>query len=162
MYKIWNRTDNLVTPSGLVLTPDQVREKFPAVDVQGSKWIINDSVISMGVFMEFGATRDCYKNMGVPITDTMDDQQVLDAISEWEAHPPKALPTPEERRAASAELANILQLPVTTEPPFPASAETLRVYKENVEHGLWSPVMLQAAVKRGLLTQEQFNSIVHV
>ena len=50
--------------------------------------------------MEFEATKEHYKRLGVPITDDMTDQEVLDAISYWEENPPEPEPTAEERIAA--------------------------------------------------------------
>lgn len=111
MYKLWNKTDTLATPSGAVFTAEQIRQQYRAVDIPDSKWIINTGVISMGVFMEFEATKDCYRRQGVKFTDDMTDQQVLDAISAWEENPPKAAPSAEERMAAAMEFANILNMP---------------------------------------------------
>lgn len=110
-YKIWNKQDNLITPIGEVLTPQQVFERYPAAAVDGIKYIICDAPINMGVFMEFEATKEHYKRLGVPITDTMTDQEVLDAISYWEENPPAPEPTSEERIAAALEFQNLLMLP---------------------------------------------------
>ena len=110
-YKIWNKTDNLVTPTGKVLTPQQVIEQYPAAGIDGMKYIIADQPISMAVFMEFEATKNFYKQLGVPITDDMTDQEVLDAISAWEENPPAPEPTAEERIAAALEFQNLTTLP---------------------------------------------------
>ena len=110
-YKIWNKQDNLITPIGEVLTPQQVFERYPAAAVDGIKYIICDAPINMAVFMEFEATKEHYKRLGVPITDTMTDQEVLDAISYWEENPPKPEPTSEERIAAALEFQNLIMLP---------------------------------------------------
>ena len=110
-YKIWNKTDNLVTPTGKVLTPQEVFQKYPAAAMEGMKYIIADQPISMAVFMEFESTKNAYKQMGVPITDDMTDQEVLDAISAWEENPPAPEPTAEERIAAALEFQNLNSLP---------------------------------------------------
>lgn len=110
-YKIWNKQDNLITPIGEVLTPQQVFERYPAAAVNGIKYIICDTPINMAVFMEFEATKEHYKRLGVPITDTMTDQEVLDAISYWEENPPAPEPTAEERVAAALEFQNLMLLP---------------------------------------------------
>ena len=110
-YKIWNKQDNLITPIGEVLTPEQVFERYPAACIEGIKYIIADQPINMAVFMEFEATKEHYKRLGVPITDTMTDQEVLDAISYWEENPPAPEPTSEERIAAALEFQNLLMLP---------------------------------------------------
>lgn len=110
-YKIWNKTDSLITPIGEVLTPQQVIERHPAAGLEGMKYIIADQPISMAVFMEFEATKNFYKQLGVPITDDMTDQEVLDAISAWEENPPAPEPTAEERIAAALEFQNLTTLP---------------------------------------------------
>jgi len=110
-YKIWNKSDSLITPIGEVLTPQQVIERHPAAGVEGIKYIIADQPISMAVFMEFEATKNFYKQLGVPITDDMTDQEVLDAISAWEENPPAPEPTAEERIAAALEFQNLTSLP---------------------------------------------------
>lgn len=110
-YKIWDKKSPLVTPIGEVLTPQDVFKRYPAAQLEGMKYIVCDAPISMAVFMEFEATKEYYKRLGVPITDDMTDQEVLDAISEWEENPPEPAPTAEERIAAALEFQNILMLP---------------------------------------------------
>lgn len=108
-YKIWNKTDTLVTPIGEVLTAEQVMAKYPASAVDGMKFVICDAPISLGVFMEFEQTKQMYKQMGVPITDTMTDQEVLDAITYFEENPPEPEPTADERIAAAMEYDNLMK-----------------------------------------------------
>lgn len=110
-YKIWDKQTNLVTPIGEVLTPQEVFQRFPASALPEMKYIIADQPISMAVFMEFQATKEHYKSLGVPITDNMTDQEVLDAISNWEENLPNPEPTAEERIAAALEFQNLLALP---------------------------------------------------
>lgn len=107
-YKIWNKTDNLITPVGEVLTPSQVILKYPAAGIEGIKFIIADQPINMAVFMEFTATKNIYKQQGVPITDDMTDQEVLDAITAWEETPRVSTPSAEERIASALEFQNLL------------------------------------------------------
>lgn len=109
-YKIWNGTDTLITPVGEVLSAEQVKAKYPASAVAGMKYVICDSPISLGVFMEFTQTKASYKQMGVPITDDMTDQEVLDAITYFEENPPAPEPTAEERIAASLEFQSMMLL----------------------------------------------------
>ena len=108
-YKIWNKIDQLITPIGEVLTAEQVMAKYPASAADGMKFIICDSPISLGVFMEFSQTKEMYKGMGVPITDTMTDQEVLDAITYFEEHPAEPEPTADERIAAAMEYDNLMK-----------------------------------------------------
>ena len=108
-YKIWNKQDTLITPIGEVLTKEQVFEKYPMSELEGFKFVICDAPISLGVFMEFEQTKQAYKGMGVPIVDTMTDQQVLDAITYFEENPPIPEPTADERIAAAMEYDNLMK-----------------------------------------------------
>ena len=108
-YKIWNKTDTLVTPIGEVLTAEQVIAKYPMADLPNMKFVICDAPISLGVFMEFEQTKAMYKQMGVPITDTMTDQEMLDAISWFEENPAEPEPTADERIAAAMEYDNLMK-----------------------------------------------------
>ena len=110
-YKLWDKQSNLITPTGKELTPEQVFAEYPAARLPNLKWIVCDAPISMGVFMEFEATKEFYKRLGVPITDEMTDQEVLDAISAWEENPPEPGPTVEERIAAMLEFQAMMMLP---------------------------------------------------
>lgn len=38
---------------------------------------------------------------------------------------------------------------------------TYELIKRNYERGLWTAFMVKIAVRKGLLTQEQYESIVH-
>ena len=109
-YKIWNKRDKLITPIGEVLTPEQVFDRYPMAELENFKFIICDAPINMGVFMEFEQTKQMYENMGVPITEVMTEQEVLDAITYFEENPPVPEPTAEERIASSLEFQNLMML----------------------------------------------------
>ncbi len=68
-YKIWDKQSNLITPTGKELTPEEVFAEYPAASLPNMKYIVCDAPISMGVFMEFEATKEHYKHLGAPITD---------------------------------------------------------------------------------------------
>jgi len=106
-YKIWNKTEDLYTPSGAKFTAAGVFAKNPLAKV--ADFIICDMPINMGVFMEFTQTKATYKQMGVPITDEMTKQEVLDAISYFEENPPTPEPTADERIAAAMEYDNLMK-----------------------------------------------------
>lgn len=110
-YKIWNKQDNLVTPIGKILTPQEVFAQYPASQVEGIKYIIADQPINMAVFMEFEQTKNVYKSIGANIADDMTDEEVLQAIQEFEETPPATGPTAEERIASALEFQNLLAIP---------------------------------------------------
>ena len=108
-YKIWNKTDNLITPIGEVLTPEEVIAKYPSAAIEGMKFIIADGAVGLAVWDEFTGIKNMYKDMGVPITDAMTDQEVLDAISYFQENPPIPEPTADERIAAAMEYDNLMK-----------------------------------------------------
>lgn len=114
-YKIWDKQETLVTPIGEVLTAEQVISKYPMANLPNMKFIICDTPISMGVFMEFEQTKMQYKQMGAPIEDGMTDQEVLDAITWFEENPQDPEPSPEERMAAAMEFQAMISVPLMEE-----------------------------------------------
>ena len=114
-YKIWNKEDMLVTPTGKVFTKEQVIQEYPMAALEGFKFIICDAPINMGVFMEFTQTKEQYKQAGADITDEMTDQEVLDAITEFEQRPQEVEISAEDRIAASLEFQTMMMLPTEGE-----------------------------------------------
>ena len=127
-YKIWNNTDNLVTPIGEILTPAKFKAKYPMAGIPGMNFIVLDSPISMGVFMEFEQTKATYKKMIVDMAklpemskleltkieseyDTQTDKEILELISYFDDNQPEPESTAEERIAAALEFQNLLALP---------------------------------------------------
>lgn len=109
-YKIWDKQQTLITPIGEVLTSAQVFERYPASAIEGIQYIICDSPISLGVFMEFSQTKENYKARGAIINDSQTTQEVLDAITYFEENPAAPLPSAEERMAAAMEFQNMMAL----------------------------------------------------
>lgn len=114
-YKIWNKQENLVTPTMEVLTPQQVFEKYPAAQLNGFEFIICDSPITMGVFMEFETTKQQYKQMGASIEDNMSVEDVLSAITQFEETPQEHVSTAEERIASALEFQVMMNIPLLEE-----------------------------------------------
>lgn len=102
-YKIWNGTDTIYTPDGTQHTPEEWKNQFGWLNIPGIKCIIADAPLNGAVCMEFEQTKTVYKSSGAKITDDMTDQQVLDAISEFEENPPITVASAEERIAAALE-----------------------------------------------------------
>ena len=60
-YKIWNKTDDLITPTLEVFTPQQIFAQYPAS--QHLDMIISDSATNMAVFMECTQTKSIYSKL---------------------------------------------------------------------------------------------------
>lgn len=110
-YQIWDGKSDVYTPSGEKFTPAEWAAKYPWVNIPGAKMIITAGLINGGAAMEFNATRDAYKRMGVNITDGMTADEVLAAIEAFEDNPPSGEPSVEERTAAALEFLAMNSLP---------------------------------------------------
>ena len=83
-YQIWNRTDDIITPSGAVFTPEQWMEKHPFTKIEKIKVVISGEVINGALLMEFtGMVKRAEKN-GCDFSDCVLDQEYLDRIEAFE------------------------------------------------------------------------------
>lgn len=114
-YQIWNKTDDIITPSGAQFTAMEWANKYPWAKIPGVKMVITAPPINGGVAMEFEAFKAAYTRQGVKITDMMTDDEVLAAIEEFEDNPPDPGPSVEERTAAALEFLAMSSLPDDTE-----------------------------------------------
>jgi len=173
-YQIWNRTDDIYTPSGDHFTAQEWGQRYPWALIPGAKMIITTGLINGGAAMEFGATVAAYKAQGASITDGMTDDEVLVAIEAFEDNPPGANePSSEERIAAALEAQVMMAEPETAMMSLAsndaaAQSETKTAagpspafsrVKRNFERGLWSAVMVQAAAARGYITEDEASTI---
>lgn len=171
-YQIWNRTDNIITPSGAKFTAEEWAKKYPF-----PKMIITTGVINGGCAMEFNQTVDCFKKVGANITDGMTDEEVLAAIEEFEMNPPGAdQPSIEERTAAALEAQVLMSMPEETEPAV-AKLSTMSVARttnatsaesaafqriqRNYQKGLWSAALVNMAASRGQITSDEASAILN-
>lgn len=111
-YQIWNKTDDIITPSGAQFTAKQWADRYPWAKLPGVKMIITTGPINGGAAMEYGATVEHYRKAGAAITDGMTDEEVLAAIEDFEDNPPgSSEPSVEERTAAALEFLAMNSLP---------------------------------------------------
>lgn len=127
-YKIWNKEETLVTPIGEVLTKEQVFERYPMAQLPMMDFIICDSHIQLGVFMEYTQSKETYKpmilNMAKEPTMTevelleleqdyasLTQSEFLELMSFYEENPTQQEATAEERIASALEFQNLLSMP---------------------------------------------------
>jgi hypothetical protein len=104
-YKLWNKTDPLITPIGEVFEAEKyIAEKCPMAALPSVKIVVADAVINCSVFMEFSAMKAHYAALGVDFSGAETDQDVLDAITAFEEAPPKEPEPSDEVLMASAAL----------------------------------------------------------
>lgn len=172
-YQIWNKTDEIYTPSGAHFTAKEWADRYSWINIPGAKMIITAGNINGGAAMEWEATINSYKSMGATITDDMTDEEVLAAIEDFEDNPPvDDTPTNEERIAAALEAQVLMALPdsdapVTmsmrksaahdSEPVYSPSYERI---KNNYERGLWSDSLVALTFQKGQITEDEMYSIL--
>jgi len=127
-YKIWNGTETLVTPKGEVFTAAQVVKRYPMAGLHGYEFIILNSPIQLGVFMELQQTKKVYKSMFIKMASTsemtgqeierlneefedMTTSEFLEVLEFFEDNQPEPDATSEERIASALEFQNLLALP---------------------------------------------------
>lgn len=100
-YQVWNKTDNVITPIGEVLSPEQWLEKFPmgrALDL-----VIGGGTINGSFCGEYTSMIDMYEKQGCDFTGCVTQQDHLDAIEAFEdAQNAPSDVTPDETRIADA------------------------------------------------------------
>lgn len=100
-YQIWNKTDNIITPIGEVLSPQQWIERYPMANVIDI--VIGGGVINGSYCMAYDAFKEMYENV-IDFSDCTTKQECLDKIQEYEETPqPEPEPTiSDETRIADA------------------------------------------------------------
>ena len=145
--------DNLTTymfPNGEIATPEVIRAKFPAVEHFTHILEINGDICQ--AVQSLKTLRNIYN-----ISDTLSEDDAINAIETIINTPQEVSPMPDERLAAAAEFQNILSLPdiigVATETDD-------RITKQNYGRGLWNKEMLKILIKKGCLTELQYETII--
>lgn len=110
-YQIWNKTDNVITPIGEILTPKEWIERYPMGQILDL--IIGGGAINGNVCMEYTTTVETYKEMGCDFSGCVTQQDYLDAIEKFEDEQNRQEPgTSDETRIADAlEDLVVLNLP---------------------------------------------------
>lgn len=110
-YQVWNKTDNIITPIGEVLSPEQWLERYPmgrALDL-----VIGGGTINGSHCMEYTSFVDMYEKMGCDFTGCVTQQDYLDAIEafEIEQNQPSDMVDNETRIADALEDLVVLNMP---------------------------------------------------
>ena len=99
-YQVWNKTDNVITPSGEVFTPEQWLERYPMGRILDL--VIGGGTINGSVCMEYTSFVDTYEKMGCDFSGCVTQQDYLDAIEAFENQPVPDPGVPDETRIADA------------------------------------------------------------
>ena len=81
-YVIWDKTSNVITPIGEILTPEQWIERYPMAKILDI--VVAGGVINGACCMEYTSFKDQYERMGCDFSECTTQQDVLDAIEAFE------------------------------------------------------------------------------
>ena len=107
-YAIWNKKDNVITPIGEVLTPEQWIERYPVAGAL--KTVCAGGELNGAFFGIFSSMVDMYATQGCDFSGCTTDEEKLACIEafEDEMNKPSTEPTAEERIAAAMEYQNAM------------------------------------------------------
>ena len=155
-YQIWNKKDNIITPIGEVLTAEQWINRYPMAGIDGIDIIIGGGVINGSICMEYTQTIELYRKMGVDFSACTTKQECLDAIEYFEDNVSvNNGVSVEERTAAALEYIAMSSMNDVEG----VQSVSFDIIKSNYDKGLWTAAMVATAVKKGVITKEQYTQI---
>lgn len=83
-YQIWDKTSNIITPRGEVLSAEQWINRYPMAAIDGIKLVIGGGIINGSVCMEFTGMLETYTKRGCDFSECTTDQEYLDTIEAFE------------------------------------------------------------------------------
>lgn len=112
-YAIWNKEDDVFTPSGEMFTAQQWKEKYPIAEIESVKIVCGGGVLNGAFFGILSEMVDMYANAGCDFSACVTDQDYLDAIESFEneRNTPSTEPSTDERIAAALEYQVMASLP---------------------------------------------------
>lgn len=110
-YKVWDKKENVITPIGEFLTPEQWIKRYPAA--AHIDFVIADGEINGAFCTPLSQMLDVYSKSGVDFSGLTTNEEKLAAIEtfEDEMNAQQGGVTAEERIAASLELQNLMAMP---------------------------------------------------
>ncbi len=110
-YVIWNKTDNVITPIGEVLTPAQWIERYPMANIVDL--VVGGGTINGSICAEYTSFKEMYEKMGCDFSECVTKQDCLDAIEafEDEQNQPVETISDETRIADALEDLVVLNMP---------------------------------------------------
>lgn len=81
-YAIWNKTDNVITPIGEVLSPQEWIDRYPVADTLTTVCASGD--INGGFFGVLSQMKSSYEDMGADFSDAETGEEILQVIEDFE------------------------------------------------------------------------------
>ena len=113
-YQIWDKTSQVIVPTGKVFTAQQWMEQYPVAAIPSMDIVLAGGVINGGFFAVYDAFVQLYKDQGCDFEGCESQQDCLDRIEQFEDERNKPDPSyvsPEERMAAALEAQVMMALP---------------------------------------------------
>lgn len=112
-YAIWNKEDDVFTPSGAKFTAAEWKEKYPISEIESVKIVCGGGALNGSFFGVLSEMVDMYANAGCDFSACVTDQDYLDAIESFEneRNTPSNEPSTDERIAAALEYQVMASLP---------------------------------------------------
>lgn len=113
-YQIWDKQSPVITPSGAVFTAEEWKNKYPAAKLDSIVVVCSAGEINGGFYGTLGQMKQNYENQGVDFSNAHTNEEVLQAIENWEdqkmaeSQVAAGTPSAEERIAAAMEYQNLL------------------------------------------------------
>ena len=110
-YQVWNKTDNVITPVGEVLSPEDWLNRYPMGRILDL--VIGGGTINGSFCGEYTSMIDMYEKMGCDFTGCTTQQEHLDAIEAFEdaQNQPGGYVSDETRIADALEDLVVLNMP---------------------------------------------------
>lgn len=100
-YAIWNKKDNILTPIGEVLTPEQWIERYPIAGVENITVLCAAGEINGAFFGTLGSMVEMYEKEGADFSACTTDEEKLAVIETFDEEREQA-----EKEASTNALAN--------------------------------------------------------
>lgn len=83
-YAIWNKKDNILTPIGEVLTPEQWIERYPIAGIEGITVICGAGEINGAFFGTLGQLVEMYEKQGADFLNCTTPEEKLAVIEAFD------------------------------------------------------------------------------
>lgn len=107
-YAIWNKVDPIITPIGEVLSPEEWIQRYPVAGIKSIKVVCAAGEINGGFFSTLGQLVQIYENQGCDFSECTTDEEILEAIEQFEEAINTAPAISTDERIAAALEAQVL------------------------------------------------------
>lgn len=174
-YQLWNKTDQIYTPSGKEFTPEQWLDMYSWAKNPAARMVISGGLLNGAFCADLSQLKDRCERDGATFSDDLTDEELLDAIENYENEKAKEVViSPEERIAASLEAqvmmatpdADVQATPMMARAMSPSAddADALSVAAKRIQRsyqaGLWSAALVAMAVQKGIITAAEQQAIL--